>query len=448
MCIIKAEGVGTVQQSEKLDRQLRSFSMLAGCGCMMTDEILDIRRSAGVCCQFSCPAKEGIESVTGDEGCLWLHRRAAYGAEKFGGKYIYFCPAGFVFCIAKFHTEEENGYFLAGPLNLSESEEAPAGELPSEMDLSKIDPAAFAAFASRIPAVSSRKASAISDMLEVLALSQSENRGDFRENEEKMHLQQQIGDYVQSIKSRMILGVDKYSPYPYDKEKLLVHAIKTGDEKEAKQYLNEILGHIFFASANNIDAIKLRAFELTVIISRAALDGGADEGSIYQLSPQFISDFFALDTIDDICYALMDILKKFSAETFGLEKVKHAGIITQVVSFIRNNYMHKITLADVAAHVFLSPSYLSKIFKDEMQTSFNGYLSEVRIEKSKVLLLSNDLSIVEVSELVGFIDQSYFNKVFKKQTGMTPKKYRETSGGLHTDTEHFVANRVISAKSK
>lgn len=429
----KAEGDGVMQQDEKLERQLRSFSALAGCGCMVTDESLGIRRAEGACCRFSCPAKEGLESASGDEGCLWSHRRAAYGAEKFGGKYIYFCPAGFVFCIAKFHTEQDSGYFLAGPLNLSENEEPLSGEPAPEMDLSRVDCEAFSAYQAGIGSFSSQKVSAVSDMLEVLALSQSENRSDIRESEEKMHLQQQIGDYVQSIKSRIILGIDKYSPYPYDKEKLLVHAIKTGDEKEANRYLNEILGHIFFASANNIDAIKLRAFELTVIISRAALDGGADEGSIYQLSPQFISDFFALDTIDDICYCLMRILKKFSSETFGLEKAKHAGIITQVVSFIRNNYMHKITLADVAAHVFLSPSYLSKIFKEEMQTSFNGYLSEVRIEKSKILLLSNDLSIVEVSELVGFVDQSYFNKVFKKQTGMTPKKYRETSGGLHTD---------------
>ena len=427
-----------MQAGEKFERQLRAFSMLAGCGCMFTDETLAVCSSCGSC-RFSCPAKDGAESLSGDEGCAYAHRRAAYGADKFGGKYIYFCPAGFMFCIAKYTGKEDSGYFLAGPMLVSSDDEAADAPLDAPtldsapLRRDKIDRAAFDAYAREIPRVSSEKVSAIADMLLALALAQSENRSGVRETEEKMLIQQQIGDYVQSIKSRIILGIDQFSPYPYDKEKLLVRAIKTGDEGEAKRYLNEILGHIFFASANNIEAIKLRAFELTVIISRAALDGGADEGSIYQLSPQFISDFFALDTIDDICYCLMGILKKFSAETFGLEKAKHAGIITQVVSFIRNNYMHKLTLADVAAHIFLSPSYLSKIFKEEMQTSFNGYLSEVRIEKSKILLLSNDLSIVEVSELVGFVDQSYFNKVFKKQTGMTPKKYRETSGGITAD---------------
>ena len=90
--------------------------------------------------------------------------------------------------------------------------------------------------------------------------------------------------------------------------------------------------------------------------------------------------------------------------------------------------MHRITLDDTAAHVYLSPSYLSKIFKEEMRTTFNAYLNSVRVEKSKTILLSNSLSISEVSDLVGFADQSYFNKVFKKYAGITPKKYRDIRG--------------------
>jgi YesN/AraC family two-component response regulator len=194
---------------------------------------------------------------------------------------------------------------------------------------------------------------------------------------------------------------------------------------EARRYLNEILGHIFFASANNLNSIKIRAMELTVLISRAALDGGADMNNIYQFNLQYISDFFRLETIEDVCFALTEILKKFSEETFRFADVKHVDLLSKAVSFIRTNYMHKITLDDVAEHIYLSPSYLSRIFKEEMKTNFNSYLNSVRIEKSKILLLSEQLSIVEISELVGFFDQSYFNKVFKKATGTTPKKFRE-----------------------
>lgn len=239
--------------------------------------------------------------------------------------------------------------------------------------------------------------------------------------------QREIAENVQSIKNRRALGVDIYSPYPYDKEKLLIYAIKSGNEADAKRYLNEILGYIFFASAD-IDEVKLRSYELTVLISRAALDGGADEAAIYRNSPKYIARFLSLDSIDDVCEKLTEMLRDFTLETFKTGESKHAAIITGVVSYIRNNYMHRITLDGTAAHVYLSPSYLSKIFKDEMQTTFNAYLNSVRIEKSKTILLSNTLSISEVSDLVGFADQSYFNKVFKKYVGVTPKKYRDMRG--------------------
>jgi len=92
--------------------------------------------------------------------------------------------------------------------------------------------------------------------------------------------------------------------------------------------------------------------------------------------------------------------------------------------------MKKITLEDVAAYVYLSPSYFSKIFKEEMDVNFNAYLNYVRIEMSKKLLLDPSISMVEVSNLVGFEDQSYFSKVFKKMTGISPKKYRENRGNV------------------
>jgi two-component system response regulator YesN len=87
--------------------------------------------------------------------------------------------------------------------------------------------------------------------------------------------------------------------------------------------------------------------------------------------------------------------------------------------------MKKVTLDEVAACVYLSPSYFSKVFKQEMEMSFNTYLNYIRIEMSKKLLSDPSIAIVDISNLVGFEDQSYFSKVFKKMTGLSPKKFRE-----------------------
>ena len=121
-------------------------------------------------------------------------------------------------------------------------------------------------------------------------------------------------------------------------------------------------------------------------------------------------------------------LREFTRSTFDLSGVKHADVLSRATSYIRSNYMKKLTLDSTAKLIYISPSYLSRLFRDELNTTFNAYLNSVRIERSKILLSSEELSIAEVADLVGFFDQSYFNKVFKKMTGMTPKKYRESRG--------------------
>jgi YesN/AraC family two-component response regulator len=239
--------------------------------------------------------------------------------------------------------------------------------------------------------------------------------------------QRQIGEYIQNVKASLIRE-SGYIAYPYDKEKLLIHSIVHNDLANSRKYLNEILGHIFFSSATNLDIIKVRAMELSIMISRAAMDGGADKSKISEINVQFLSEFFNHQTIEEVCWSLTDILKTFTRETFEFSKVKHVDIISKAIAYVKTNYMRKLTLNEVAEYVFLSPSYFSKIFKQEMDCYFKDYVNYIRVEKSKLLLLTEKISLVEIADNAGFYDQSYFNKVFKKMTGVTPKKFRETGG--------------------
>jgi two-component system, response regulator YesN len=102
----------------------------------------------------------------------------------------------------------------------------------------------------------------------------------------------------------------------------------------------------------------------------------------------------------------------------------------KVQEYINLHYREKINLGDVADYVFLSKSYLSKIFKDEMKCNLTNYINKLRVEKSKTFLLRNNVSLVDIANSVGFDDQSYFTKVFKKVTGISPGKYRETHGNI------------------
>jgi two-component system response regulator YesN len=78
----------------------------------------------------------------------------------------------------------------------------------------------------------------------------------------------------------------------------------------------------------------------------------------------------------------------------------------------------------VAQAVHISPYYLSHLFKEELGVTFIGYLTKVRIEQAKILLLETNLTIQQISYMVGYQDSSYFTKVFKKLEGRTPTQFR------------------------
>ena len=103
---------------------------------------------------------------------------------------------------------------------------------------------------------------------------------------------------------------------------------------------------------------------------------------------------------------------------------KNSEVIKNAIRYISRNFSLGLTLEETAAYVHLNPAYFSTLFKRSTGSSFKEYLNMVRIEESKRLLASTELSILDVSLAAGFQDQSYFSKVFRKYTGLTPKQYR------------------------
>lgn len=94
--------------------------------------------------------------------------------------------------------------------------------------------------------------------------------------------------------------------------------------------------------------------------------------------------------------------------------------------FIDNNYFDaNINLNTVAEHFQLSPSYLSRKFREQYQKSVVDYLYEVRISNSIALLEDTDLKIADIAQMTGFVDSSAFIRIFKKLKGTTPGKYKE-----------------------
>lgn len=100
-------------------------------------------------------------------------------------------------------------------------------------------------------------------------------------------------------------------------------------------------------------------------------------------------------------------------------------VFNEITGYIKNNLDKKLFVADITQRFFVSATYLYSRFHQYYHCTFNEYVSELRIKKSKELLADTLMSITDISALVGVNDRLYFSKLFKKHTKMTPTEYRE-----------------------
>ena len=95
-----------------------------------------------------------------------------------------------------------------------------------------------------------------------------------------------------------------------------------------------------------------------------------------------------------------------------------------ITRFMQEHLNEEVSLSVLAEQFHLNPQYISQLFKSEIGVNFLAYLTSIRMERAKKLLLSTSLSVAEVSERSGYGDYRVFTKVFKKSEGVTPSQYR------------------------
>ena len=173
-----------------------------------------------------------------------------------------------------------------------------------------------------------------------------------------------------------------------------------------------------------------------MIMSRAAIYSGADAEQVLEMNTRFGQQARMLRRQEDTTQWLQSVMRQFINIIHTPPDTKHRNLMDEAMRYIQKNYRKPLTLEMVAEFIGYSPSYFSKVFKQETGTTFRNYLNQLRIEKSKSLLLSSSASISEICSTVAFEDQSYFCKVFKKFVGVTPDRYRKRERRLDFAKEH------------
>lgn len=103
-----------------------------------------------------------------------------------------------------------------------------------------------------------------------------------------------------------------------------------------------------------------------------------------------------------------------------------SSFVENALTYIRNNYTSRLTLAETAKHCAVSPEHLSRVFKKETGFGFNEYLNILRLKKAEAILKSgSEKNISQVSLLCGFNDSNYFSTAYKKNYGIPPSKVKQ-----------------------
>ena len=124
--------------------------------------------------------------------------------------------------------------------------------------------------------------------------------------------------------------------------------------------------------------------------------------------------------IDNLKISLFEQRISASAEPEKQEE----RTITGITRYLQEHLSEEVSLSVLAEEFHLNPQYISQLFKSEIGVGFLAYLTNIRMEKAKKLLLSTILSVAEVAEQSGYGDYRVFTKVFKKNEGITPSQYR------------------------
>jgi two-component system response regulator YesN len=179
---------------------------------------------------------------------------------------------------------------------------------------------------------------------------------------------------------------------------------------------------LFFRELKSWDSlsimyVKYAFYEIIRAVLTAEHLGGLQEFSMYA------DKVFKSRHVDELRQVLMSVLEREAVVIEGDEAGRK--VIEDVRAVLEREYAEDLGLDQLAARVYLSPSYLSHLFKKETGISLIKYLTNYRVEKAKELLCGTNMKIAQISKEVGYRNYSYFCSLFKNYTGMTPAQLRE-----------------------
>ncbi|MBS6444686.1 MAG: AraC family transcriptional regulator [Ruminococcus sp.] len=178
-------------------------------------------------------------------------------------------------------------------------------------------------------------------------------------------------------------------------------------------------------STDALRNLKYHFIISTALITRFCINSGMTFEEGYNLSDMFIIKADQCTTQQEVHNLHYNMIIKFTKRMYSINNNKiYSKQIVKAIDYISDHLHSKIRVEDIADYLNLSVAYLSRLFKSEVGIVLSEYINIKKVESASSMLQYSKFNDLEISEMLEFSSQSYFIKVFKKYTGMTPKEYK------------------------
>ncbi len=193
-------------------------------------------------------------------------------------------------------------------------------------------------------------------------------------------------------------------------------------EASVRVFRADIQGHL---SDDPLRNLKYLFIINTGLASRYAVEGGLDLEKAYAISDLYINKVDSINKPDEVYVLQKEMIAHYTTQV-ALSKKEHifSKPIIKSMEYIHTHITEPIKLKDVATYVGLNTNYLTTLFKKETMKTPYTYILEKKVEIAKSMLKHSDKSYSHIASSLAFSSQSHFTKVFKEQTGYTPRSYR------------------------
>ena len=217
--------------------------------------------------------------------------------------------------------------------------------------------------------------------------------------------------------------------FPAELERRMFQMLVRGDTEQMNRCANTFFDWMTMHFPRSRDNIRLKVLEYVLEAEKDAFREGAVNYG-FELRENYLTEVMSFTDYEMLRTWFIDKMDAACQSIHDRKKTQSGTVVSKAREYIQENFRKEISLDDVSREVNVSPYYFSKLFKEESGENFIEYLTRLRIDEARTLLESRDMSIKEIGIQVGYSDPNYFSRIFKKQTGMTPREYREQQDAL------------------